>query len=167
MMAGFDIMGAMSQRNDGPVGGLPSVRQRTGWLCDERGERDTDIGVARACAGPRCPNLCGGDRLREQRRRVSYGSAPFRRPGAEDAMNMALRKAASYGVKRTDLNYVNAHGTSTELNDPGETKAIKRVLGEHAYNVNISSTKSMLWAPVGSGRRDRSDCPASRRLKKV
>ena len=70
--------------------------------------------------------------------------------GAEDAMNMALRKAESYGVKSTDVSYVNAHGTSTELNDPGETKAIKRALGEHAYNVKISSTKSMLGHLLGA-----------------
>ena len=48
------------------------------------------------------------------------------------------------------MNYVNAHGTSTELNDPGETKAIKRALGEHAYKVNISSTKSMLGHLLGA-----------------
>ena len=64
--------------------------------------------------------------------------------GAIDAMKMALRKAGSYGVAPQDINYINAHGTSTRLNDAVETLAIKKVLGEHAYNVKVSSTKSML-----------------------
>ncbi|MCB0130148.1 MAG: beta-ketoacyl-[acyl-carrier-protein] synthase II, partial [Caldilineaceae bacterium] len=63
--------------------------------------------------------------------------------GAVDAMNMALRKARAYGVEPANLDYINAHGTATQLNDKGETLAIKQVLGEHAYNVKISSTKSM------------------------
>ncbi|MEZ4727581.1 MAG: hypothetical protein R3E79_10655 [Caldilineaceae bacterium] len=64
--------------------------------------------------------------------------------GAIDAMKMAMRKAASYGVAPHQIDYINAHGTSTRLNDVVETVAIKQVLGEHAYNVKVSSTKSML-----------------------
>jgi 3-oxoacyl-[acyl-carrier-protein] synthase II len=59
-------------------------------------------------------------------------------------MRMALRKAAQYGVSAKDVDYINAHGTSTPLNDPLETLAIKEVLGEHAYSLRVSSTKSML-----------------------
>ena len=69
--------------------------------------------------------------------------------GAMDAMHMALRKAARYGVQPTDIDYINAHGTSTRLNDKTETMAIKEVFGEHAYNVKISSTKSMTGHLLG------------------
>ena len=57
------------------------------------------------------------------------------------AMRMALQGA---GVKAEQVDYINAHGTSTKLNDACETKALKMVLGEHAYKVAISSTKSMI-----------------------
>jgi 3-oxoacyl-[acyl-carrier-protein] synthase II len=69
--------------------------------------------------------------------------------GAVDAMSMALRKAATYGEPPQAIDYINAHGTATRLNDVGETLAIKTVLGEHAYNVRISSTKSMLGHLLG------------------
>jgi 3-oxoacyl-[acyl-carrier-protein] synthase II len=69
--------------------------------------------------------------------------------GAVDAMSMALRKAAQYGVYAQDIDYINAHGTSTRLNDKTETWAIKNVLGEHAYSVKISSTKSMTGHLLG------------------
>jgi 3-oxoacyl-[acyl-carrier-protein] synthase II len=57
------------------------------------------------------------------------------------AMRTALQNA---GVKIEEVDYINAHGTSTKLNDACETKAIKMVLGEHAYKIPISSTKSMI-----------------------
>jgi 3-oxoacyl-[acyl-carrier-protein] synthase II len=70
--------------------------------------------------------------------------------GAAAAMRMALRKAAAYGVQPEQIDYINAHGTATRLNDVGETLAIKDVLGEHAYNVRISSTKSMTGHLLGA-----------------
>src|SRR5258708_4498425 len=63
------------------------------------------------------------------------------------AVSLALRDA---GLEPKDIDYVNAHGTSTQLNDAGETKALKIALGEHAYKVAISSTKSMIGHLLGA-----------------
>ena len=66
--------------------------------------------------------------------------------GAAKAMQNVLQKA---GITASDIDYVNAHGTSTQLNDATETRAIKTALGEHAYHVPISSTKSMTGHLIG------------------
>jgi len=67
--------------------------------------------------------------------------------GMVKAMQMALNKA---GVKPTDIDYINAHGTSTPLNDKTETMAIKIVFGDDAYGIPISSTKSMVGHLIGA-----------------
>jgi 3-oxoacyl-[acyl-carrier-protein] synthase II len=67
--------------------------------------------------------------------------------GAAMAVQRALDKA---GLKATDIDYINAHGTSTPLNDRMETKAIKLAFGDYAYKIPISSTKSMMGHLVGS-----------------
>jgi len=66
---------------------------------------------------------------------------------ASRAMRLALADA---GILPQDVDYINAHGSSTQTNDIAETKAIKNVLGEHAYNVSISSTKSIYGHPMGA-----------------
>ncbi|MBL7005842.1 MAG: beta-ketoacyl-ACP synthase II [Spirochaetia bacterium] len=67
--------------------------------------------------------------------------------GAARAMTTALKDA---GMKPEDIDYINAHGTSTPVNDPMETKAIKLAFGEHAYKLKVSSTKSMTSHLVGA-----------------
>ncbi|HEX8911431.1 MAG TPA: beta-ketoacyl-ACP synthase II, partial [Humisphaera sp.] len=67
--------------------------------------------------------------------------------GAANAMRLALKDA---GISGDQLDYINAHGTSTELGDLAETKAVKTVLGDHAYKVAISSTKSQLGHLLGA-----------------
>jgi 3-oxoacyl-[acyl-carrier-protein] synthase II len=57
---------------------------------------------------------------------------------------------ADAGIEPGDVDYINAHGTSTPLNDASETAAIKTALGEHAYRVPISSTKSMIGHALGA-----------------
>ena len=69
------------------------------------------------------------------------GEAPAR------AVSLAIKDA---GLEPNDIDYVNAHGTSTQLNDAGETKALKIALGEHARKVAISSTKSMIGHLLGA-----------------
>jgi 3-oxoacyl-[acyl-carrier-protein] synthase II len=67
--------------------------------------------------------------------------------GAIRCMNMAIKSA---NIKPSDVDYINAHGTSTEYNDMYETKAIKDVFGDHAYKLKISSTKSMTGHMLGA-----------------
>jgi 3-oxoacyl-[acyl-carrier-protein] synthase II len=67
--------------------------------------------------------------------------------GARNVMKMALNDAK---MNPEDIDYVNVHGTSTPLGDIAETKAIRQVFGEHAYNMNISSTKSMTGHLLGA-----------------
>jgi 3-oxoacyl-[acyl-carrier-protein] synthase II len=66
--------------------------------------------------------------------------------GASKAMVMAMKRG---GIKPEEIDYINAHGTSTQLNDAMETKAIKTAFGEYAYKVPISSTKSMTGHLIG------------------
>ena len=72
--------------------------------------------------------------------------------GAVRVMKMAIRKA---GIRPDQIEYINAHGTSTPYNDRLETMAIKKCFGDHAYKMAISSTKSMTGSPAGRSRRAR------------
>jgi 3-oxoacyl-(acyl-carrier-protein) synthase len=67
--------------------------------------------------------------------------------GAGKAISLAMEMAK---LKPENVDYINAHGTGTRLNDVSETKAIKRALGEHAYQIAVSSTKSMTGHMMGA-----------------
>ncbi len=67
--------------------------------------------------------------------------------GFVQCMELALKDA---GIKKEEVDYINAHGTSTYYNDLYETKAIKKVFGEHAYKIQVSSTKSMIGHTLGA-----------------
>ena len=146
-MAAFHRTGALSRRNDEPErASRPFDAQRDGFVFGEGAGililEDLDYALSR-----------GAKPLAEI---VGYGatadayhiSAPAEGGiGIAKAMSKALKKA---GLKPTDVDYINAHGTSTPLNDLNETKAIKAVFGDYAYQVPISSTKSMVGHLMGA-----------------
>ena len=149
-MATFNRMRAISRRNDEPErASRPFDAGRDGFVLSEGGEilvlEDLDYALAR-----------GAEPLAEM---IGYAATSdaihITAPDAEGSsaarcMSLALERA---GIAPEDVSYVNAHGTSTPLGDPAETAAIKLALGDHAYRVPISSTKSMtghLSAGAGS-----------------
>ena len=146
-MAAFHRTGALSRRNDEPErASRPFDAQRDGFVFGEGG------GVMILESLEYALNR-GAKPLAEM---VGYGatsdafhvSAPAEGgSGVAKSMRKALKKA---GLAPTDVDYVNAHGTSTILNDLNETKAIKTVFGDYAYQVPISSTKSMTGHLMGA-----------------
>jgi len=149
-IAAFDVMGALSQRTDNPKAACrPFDRDRDGFVMSE--------GSAILVMETLEHALARGARIYAEV--IGYGNtndayhmaAPHETGrGAADAMRMALRKAAAYGETPADVDYINAHGTATRLNDIGETLAIKQVFGEAAYNLRISRTKSMTGHLLGA-----------------
>lgn len=146
-MAGFENMGALSSRNDEPQrASRPFDAGRDGFLMGE---------------GAGIVVLERLDRARSRGARIygeiiGYGAtadayhitAPAEDgAGAAECMRMALADA---GLAPAAVDYINAHGTSTPLNDAGETRAIKMVFGEHAYRLAVSSTKSMTGHLMGA-----------------
>lgn len=146
-MAGMNVMGALSTRNDEPEkASRPFDKNRDGFLMGE----GAGILVLESLEHAQAR---GADILCEF---TGYGtsddahhiSAPAENgAGAAISMRLALQDA---GLKLEDVGYINAHGTSTPLNDKSETAAIKTVFGERAYNVPISSTKSMTGHLLGA-----------------
>ncbi|MGE5252175.1 MAG: beta-ketoacyl-ACP synthase II [Bacteroidota bacterium] len=146
-MAGMNVMTALSTRNDAPQkASRPFDRLRDGFLMGEGAGAVILESLEHARAR-------GADILCEF---SGYGtsddayhiSAPAENgAGAAISMRLALENA---GLAATDIGYINAHGTSTQLNDKSETAAIKTVFGEQAYNVPISSTKSMTGHLLGA-----------------
>jgi 3-oxoacyl-[acyl-carrier-protein] synthase II len=150
IMAGFDATGALSTFNEDPKAACrPFDAARDGFVISE--------GAAMLVMETEAHALARGAHIYAEV--IGYGSsadaysmvAPHENGrGAIDSMEMALRKAATYGVLPHEIDYINAHGTATRLNDKTETWAIKQVLGEHAYTVKISSTKSVTGHLLGA-----------------
>ena len=146
-MAAFHRTGALSRRNDEPErASRPFDAQRDGFVFAE------GAGVL-ILENLEHAQRRGAKPLAEI---VGYAatsdayhiSAPAEGgKGAAKAMERALKKA---GLEPTDVDYINAHGTSTPLNDVNETKAIKTIFGDYAYQVPISSTKSMTGHLMGA-----------------
>ncbi len=146
-VGGFAAMRALSTRNDDPQrASRPFDKDRDGFVMGEG-------------AG-----ICILETLDSARNRgasiycevVGYGltsdayhltGQPEEAHGAIRSMTMALKKA---GIQPSQVNYINAHGTSTPINDPTETRGVKGLFGEHAYKLAMSSTKSMTGHLLGA-----------------
>jgi 3-oxoacyl-[acyl-carrier-protein] synthase II len=146
-MAGFDNMGAMSTRNDPPEGACcPFDARRDGFVMGEGAgivvlER-LDLALAR---GARIYAELAGYGVTADAFHITAPAEDG--AGAVECMAMALADA---GLPPTAVDYINAHGTSTPLNDAIETRAIKAVFGEHAYRLAASSSKSMTGHLMGA-----------------
>ena len=146
-IAGFSAMKAMSRRNDDPPGASrPFDAGRDGFVIGE----GAGILVLEEMEHARAR---GAEILGELAGYGTTGDAhhitapPPEAEGAQEAMQAALADA---GLGPGDIDYVNAHGTSTPANDPAETAAIKAVLGPRAYDVVVGSTKSMTGHLLGA-----------------
>lgn len=139
-MAGFASMKALSKWNDRPTeASRPFDKDRNGFIMGEGAGLLVLENLEKAKAR-------GAHIIAEV---VGFGATAdayhITSPHPEGAgtvpcMQMALRDA---GIDKEQIDYINAHGTSTPLGDIAETTAIKKVFGDHAYNLNVSSTKSM------------------------
>jgi len=146
-VGGFNAMKALSERNDDPkTASRPYDKDRDGFVMGEGAGvvilESLDHAIARG-AKIYC-ELAGSGATAD----AHHITAPHPEGlGAKNVMNAALEDA---GMKPEDIHYINTHGTSTPLGDIAEVKAIVDVFGEHAYNVNISSTKSMTGHCLGA-----------------
>src|SRR5687767_3821428 len=146
-MAGMNVMTALSTRNEDPqTASRPFDRERDGFLMGE------GAGVlileslehAQARGAHILAEFAGYGTTDD----AHHISAPAENgAGAANSMRVALENA---GLGVTDISYINAHGTSTQLNDKSETAAIKTVFGEQAYKIPVSSTKSMTGHLLGA-----------------
>ena len=146
-VGGFNAMKALSERNDDPKSASrPYDKDRDGFVMGEGAGvlilEDLEHALARG-AKIYC-EIAGTGATAD----AHHITAPHPEGlGAKNVMNAALEDA---GMKPEDIHYINTHGTSTPLGDISEVKAIVHVFGEHAYNVNISSTKSMTGHCLGA-----------------
>ncbi len=146
-MGGFNAMKAMSERNDDPkTASRPYDKDRDGFIMGEASGvlvlEDLEHAIRRG-AKIYCEVVGGGATAD-----AYHLTAPHPEGlGAKNVMNAALRDA---GMQANEIDYINTHGTSTPLGDIAEAKAITEVFGEHAYNLNISATKSMTGHCLGA-----------------
>jgi len=146
-IGGFNAMKALSQRNDSPsTASRPFDRDRDGFVLGEGAGAIIleEYEHAKARGAKIYAELVGGGMTAD----AHHITAPHPEGrGASNVMKFALEDA---GMVPEDIDYINVHGTSTPLGDVSEIKAIQRIFGEHAYNLNISSTKSMTGHLLGA-----------------
>lgn len=146
-VGGFNAMKAMSERNDDPTtASRPYDKDRDGFVMGEAAgvlvfeeyEHAIKRGAKIYC------EVAGGGATAD----AHHLTAPH--PEGLGAKNVMLAALQDAGMKPEEIDYINTHGTSTPLGDVAEVKAITDVFGAHAYNLNISSTKSMTGHTLGA-----------------
>ncbi|SJZ37271.1 beta-ketoacyl-ACP synthase II [Sediminibacterium ginsengisoli] len=146
-LGGFNSMKAMSERNDDPAtASRPYDKDRDGFVMGEAAgvlvleeyEHAIKRGAKIYC------EIAGGGATAD----AYHLTAPH--PDGLGARNVMLAALKDAGMKPEEIDYINTHGTSTPLGDGAEVKAITEVFGEHAYKLNISSTKSMTGHCLGA-----------------
>lgn len=146
-MGGFNAMHALSTRNDDPkTASRPMDKNRDGFVLGEGAGalvlEEYEHAVAR---GAKIYCEIGGGGMSADAHHIT---APH--PEGLGAKNVMLNCLKDAGLKPTDVDCVNLHGTSTPLGDIAESKAIQHVFGEHAYTMNLNSTKSMTGHLLGA-----------------
>jgi len=146
-VGGFNAMKAMSERNDDPkTASRPYDKDRDGFVMGEAAGilvlETLESALARG-AKIYC-EIAGGGATAD----AHHITAPH--PEGLGARNVMLAALDDAGMKPEDIDYINTHGTSTPLGDGAEAKAITHVFGDHAYKMNISSTKSMTGHCLGA-----------------
>jgi 3-oxoacyl-[acyl-carrier-protein] synthase II len=146
-MGGFNAMKALSERNDSPeTASRPYDKDRDGFVLGEGAGTLVleEYEHAKKRGAKIYAEVIGGGMSAD----AYHITAPHPDgAGITQVMFSALEDA---GIKAEDVDYVNTHGTSTPLGDLGEIRAIQKVFGDHAYNMNISSTKSMTGHLLGA-----------------
>jgi 3-oxoacyl-[acyl-carrier-protein] synthase II len=146
-LGGFNAMKAMSERNDDPkTASRPYDKDRDGFVMGEAAgvlileeyEHAIKRGAKIYC------EIAGGGATAD----AYHLTAPH--PEGLGARNVMLAALKDAGMRADEIDYINTHGTSTPLGDGAEAKAITEVFGEHAYNLNISATKSMTGHCLGA-----------------
>jgi 3-oxoacyl-[acyl-carrier-protein] synthase II len=146
-VGGFNAMHALSVRNDAPeTASRPFSKSRDGFVIGEGAAclvlEDYEHAVAR---GAKIYAEIVGSGLTAD---AHHMTAPH--PEGDGAMRVMQNTLDEAGIKPEDVDYINVHGTSTYAGDIAEVKAIQSVFGEHAYKLNISSTKSMTGHLLGA-----------------
>ncbi|MDB5252136.1 MAG: 3-oxoacyl-ACP synthase [Flaviaesturariibacter sp.] len=146
-IGGFNAMKALSERNDDPkTASRPYDKDRDGFVMGEGAGvlvfEELEHALARG-AKIYC-EVAGAGATAD----AHHITAPH--PDGLGAKNVMIQALDDAGLQPTDIDYINTHGTSTPLGDIAEVKAIQAVFGEHAYKLNISSTKSMTGHCLGA-----------------